>query len=191
MTSRFELQPAESELQSLAAKRWQDLGVRERQLEAEAFEAGAAIRNGEFTLANLEAIVRWKSERLVNYLIGNGSMRIRRALEVASNPGSSLQDAVGALLQLHGVDLPMASSILMAVFPERYIELNFEDLEALGHARQDIRFYEEYLTFCRKLAEKGIVQPQAGLPGPSPLRSLDRALSQWARNHERELTLVG
>ena len=34
------------------------------------------IRNAEFTQANLEAIVRWKSERVVHYLIRNSDDKI-------------------------------------------------------------------------------------------------------------------
>lgn len=183
MIAHFELQPAQTELQQLADQYWNEACNRERVLEKEAFEAGAAIRSGEYSLANLEAIVRWKSERLVHYLIANGGLRIRRALEVAANPESSTHEAMNALLELHGVDVPMASSILATIFPERYIELNVDDLEALGHARQDINFYQEYLAFCRSLADRGLVKPQGELPGPTPLHALDRALAQWARNH--------
>lgn len=186
MTTQFALQPAEKELQHLADQYWEKSGNRERQLEAEAFDAGRAIRNGDYTLASLEPIVRWKSERLVHYLIGNGSLKIRQALEIAANPESTTEQAMMALLDLRGVDMPMASAILAVIFPERYIELNIEDLQALGQARQDLRFYEEYLAFCRTLAEKGIVQPQAELPGPSPLHALDRALTQWTRNHDAD-----
>jgi len=55
MTAHFELQPAESELQTLAEQYWTEACNRERQLEIDAFEAGAAIRNGDYSLANLEA----------------------------------------------------------------------------------------------------------------------------------------
>jgi hypothetical protein len=182
MTAHFDLQPAEMELQKLADDYWQQCCNRERQLESEAFDAGRAIRNGEYTLANLEAIVRWKSERLVHYLIGNGGLRIRRALEVAAAPESSTREAMMALLELRGVDVPMASTILACVFPDRYIELDYQDLEALGQARQDVRFYEEYLEYCRGLAARGVVFPQGELPGPTPLHTLDRALAQWSRN---------
>lgn len=182
MTAQFELQPAETDLQKLADDSWQQCCNRERQLETEAFEAGRAIRNGEYTLINLEAIVRWKSERLVHYLIGNGSMRVRRALEVAAAPESSTRESMMALLELRGVDVPMASAILACIFPDQYIELDYQDLEALGQARQDVRFYEEYLNYCRGLAQRGIVQSQSELPGPTPLHTLDRALSQWTRN---------
>ena len=182
MTAHFELQPTESELQKLADQYWQEACNKERQLETEAFEAGVAIRNGDYSLGNLEAIVRWKSERLVPYLIGNSTERIRRSLEVAAAPESSTQEAIVALQELRGVDLSMASAILAAIYPERYIELDFHDLEALGLARQDVRFYEEYLSFCRRLVDRNIVKPQNELPGPTPLRTLDRALSQWSRN---------
>ena len=182
MTAHFELQPTEAELQNLAEQYWQEACNRERQLETDAFEAGAAIRNGDYSLGNLEAIVRWKSERLVPYLIGNSSERIRHSLEVAAAPESSTREAIVSLLELRGVDLTIASAILATIYPERYIELDFQDLEALGQARQDVRFYEEYLAFCRRLADRGIVKPQNDLPGPTPLRALDRALSQWSRN---------
>jgi hypothetical protein len=71
---------------------------------------------------------------------------------------------------------------MAAIYPERYIELDMADLEALGQARQDVRFYEEYLAFCRRLVNRGILQPQTELPGPTPLHALDRALVQWSRN---------
>src|SRR5271157_1450961 len=68
--AKFDLQPAEAELQQLAEQLWNKACDREHQLEIAAFEAGKAIRNGDYTLENLEAIVRWKSERVVHYLIG-------------------------------------------------------------------------------------------------------------------------
>jgi hypothetical protein len=182
MTAHFELQPKEREIQGLAQQCWEESGNRERLLEAEAFEAGVAIRKGDYTLANLEAIVRWKSERHVQYLIGNSTVSIRQALEVAAAPESSTIEAMMALLELRGVDMPMASAILAAIDPDRYIELDLRALEGLGMVRQDVRFYEEYLDFCRRLVGRGIVKPQADLPGPTSLHALDRALSQWSRN---------
>src|ERR1700730_11137781 len=100
MTAHFELQPAESELQQLADQYWQEACNKERELETEAFEAGAAIRKGDYSLVNLEAIVRWKSERMVPFLIGNSTERIRRALEVAASEEASTGTAIRALLEL-------------------------------------------------------------------------------------------
>lgn len=184
MTTHFELQPNEAELQKLADQCWQEAPNRERRLEEEAFEAGEAIRNGDYSLVNLEAIVRWKSERLVQYVIANSTSSIRRALEVAAMKESTTAEALSALLSLKGIDLTLATTVLAVMFPEKYISLEVGDLEALGQARQDVRFYEEYLAFCRRLVEKGIVGPQPELPGPTPLHALDRALVQWSRSRQ-------
>jgi hypothetical protein len=183
MVAYFQLQPAEAELQELAEQYWEQAGEKEQSLEKAAFEAGESIRNGDFALANLEAIVRWKSERAVQFLIGNSNEKIRRVLAVATAPEATTETAMMALLELKGVDLPVASAILSAIYPERYTVLDFRALEALGHARHDVHFYEEYLAFCKRLAESNIVQAQSDLPAPTPLRTLERALWEWTRSH--------
>jgi hypothetical protein len=190
MHAHFQLQPAVSELPKLADQFRQEAGKREQHLETAAFEAGAAIRNGETTLVNLEAIVRWKSERAVHYLIGNSSASIRHALEVAAAPEASTQEAVSALLGLHGVDLPVASAILTAIFPERYTVMDCQVLEALGYPRQDIQFFEDFLAFCNHMVAAGAVAQ--GAESEMPLRSLDRALRQWSEiQHDRQLETAG
>jgi hypothetical protein len=181
--SYFQLQPTETELQELAEDYWREAGERERHLEAAAYEAGASIRAGEHTLANLETIVRWKSERMVHYLIGNSNESIRTALAVAASPNASTEDAVNALVALRGVDISIASAVLSAIYPERYAVLDYRSLEALGHARHDVHFYNEYNNALKHLAECGIVNPQGELPAPTPLHALERALWQWSRNH--------
>jgi hypothetical protein len=182
MVAYFQLQPAEADLQELAEQYWTQTGEKDHELEKAAFEAGESIRNGDYTLANLEAIVRWKSERAVHYLIANSSEKIKRALEVAAVPDATTESALTALVELHGVDITLATAILAAIFPERYTTLDFRTLEALGHARHDVRFYEEYLAFCKRLAESNIVVPQDDLPAPTPLRAIDRALREWSRS---------
>jgi len=102
---------------------------------------------------------------------------------VAAAADASTETAVTALLELQGVDIPVASAILAAIYPERYTVLDFRALEALGHARHDVHFYEEYLDFCKRLADSNIVKPQSNLPAPTPLRTLDRALWEWSRSH--------
>jgi len=183
MVAYFQLQPAEADLQELAEQYWKKAGEKEQELEKAAFEAGESIRNGDYTLANVEAIVRWKSERAVQYLIANSKEKIRRVLTVAADPEASTEKAMKALQELHGVDIPVASAILAAIYPERYTVLDFRALEALGHARHDLHFYEEYLAFCKRLADSNIVKPQSELPAPTPLRTLERALWEWTRSH--------
>ena len=188
--AHFDLQPQKSELQTLADQYWQNTGENEHQLEKAAFDAGAAIRRGDHSLANLELIVRWKSERVVHYLIGNSETQIRKALSVAASPSSSVRAAVEALTELRGIDISVASAILSAIHPDRYAVLDFRTLEALGHARHDIGFYEQFLTFCRQMAASGGVKPQGELPGPTSLHSLERALWEWSRTHVEESTAV-
>jgi hypothetical protein len=183
----FQLQPAELDLQQLAEQYWQEAGERERQLEAAAYEAGEAIRNGEHTLSNIETIVRWKSERMVHYLIGNSSEAIRSALALAASSNASTEKAVNALVELRGVDIGIASAILSCIYPERYAVLDYRALEALGHARHDVRFYAEYNAALTHLAECAIVKPQGDLPAPTPLHALERALWEWSRTHQEEL----
>jgi hypothetical protein len=183
----FQLQPAELDLQELADQYWNEAGERERQLEAAAYEAGEAIRKGEYTLANIETIVRWKSERMVHYLIGNSSEAIRSALAVAAAPDSSAEKAVHALVELRGVDIGIASAIMSALYPDRYAVLDYRALEALGHARHDVRFYTEYNATLRHLAECEVVRPQGGRPAPTALHALERALWEWSRTHAEEL----
>jgi len=181
MVAYFQLQPAEADLQQLAEQCWEKAGEKEHELETAAFEAGEAIRSGDYSLANLEAIVRWKSERAVHYLIGNSDEKIRRVLSVAASSNSTTESAIKALLELHGVDITLASAIMAAIFPDRYTVLDYRSLEALGHARHDVQFYEEYVAFCKRLAESNIVKPQSELPGATPLRTLDRALWEWSQ----------
>lgn len=188
--AQFNLQPAELELQHLADQCWQNAGAHEHELEEAAFEAGTAIRGGEHTLANLEAIVRWKSERVVHYLIANSEAKIRQVLAVAASPESTTRKAVEALLELRGIDLAIASAILAAIDPARYNVLDFRTLEALGHERHNVEFYTEYVAFCRRLAEKGLVKPQGDLPGPTPLHALERALWEWSRVRAGQRALV-
>ena len=185
--SYFQLQPVEMELQELADSYWQDAGERERHLEAAAYEAGASIRAGEHTLGNLETIVRWKSERMVHYLIGNSNESIRSALAVAASPDATTERAMNALVNLRGVDISIASAVMSAIYPERYAVLDVRSLEALGHARHDVHFYNEYNNALKHLAECGIVNPQADLPAPTPLHALERALWQWSRTHSEAL----
>ena len=183
MATSFQLQPEAREMQKLADAYWREAGEHDHELEAAAYEAGTAIRNGELTLANLESIVRWKSERAVQYLIANNSEQIAASLATVIAPQTTPAVAVEALMALRGVDIVLASSILAAIFPENYAALDVRALEALGHARHDARFYTEYNRFLQRLVDCGVIQAQAELPGPTSLQAAERALCQWAREH--------
>jgi hypothetical protein len=128
---------------------------------------------------------------MVHYLIGNSSESIRMALGVAASPHASTELAVHALVELRGVDIMIASAVLTAIYPERYAVLDHRALEALGHARHDVKFYSEYNATLRHLAECGMVKAQEDLPAPTALHALERALWQWSRTHEETTDLVG
>jgi hypothetical protein len=177
----FELQVREDELTKLAEGYWEQAFERERQLENEAYEAGAAIRTGEHTLANLETIVRWKSDRVVHYLIGNSEQKIREALDIVADPKTPLRTSIETLTRLRGIDITVATAILAAIHPDLYAVLDFRALEALGHARHNIDFYQQYVEYLRMIAHNLEIKPQEGLPGPTPLHALERALWEWAR----------
>ena len=106
---------------------------------------------------------------------------------MAASPASSVRQAVEALMELRGIDLPIASAILAAIAPERYNVLDFRALEALGNARHNVEFYAEFVAFCRQMAERGILKPQEGLPGPTALHALDRALWEWSKSRVGEV----
>lgn len=181
MVANFQLQPEAKDMQELADQYWQQGDEHEHQLEAAAYEAGAAIRQGELTLANLEAIVRWKSERMVSYLIANNTASIHGALATVTAPQTTPGIAIEALTALRGIDIGIASAVLAAIYPERYAVLDARALEALGHVRHDARFYAEYNRFLQRLVECSVIQPQSELPGATPLQAAERALCQWAR----------
>ena len=68
---------------------------------------------------------------------------------MAASPKASTEDAVNALVSLRGVDIPIASAVLAAIYPDRYAVLDYRALEALGHARHDVKFYAEYNAALR------------------------------------------
>jgi len=82
---------------------------------------------------------------------------------------------IGALLELHGVGVPTASTLLYAAFPADYPILDVRALESLGvkaRSGYPITFWLGYLDACRRLARASGVS----------LRTLDKAL--WQRSKE-------
>jgi hypothetical protein len=70
--------------------------------------------------------------------------------------------------------VPVASAILTAIYPERFTIIDFRALEALNIPEQpyiSIDFYLSYLAECRKIASENSVT----------LRTLECALWQWSK----------
>jgi hypothetical protein len=164
-SGRFKLQLKPADIPRLA-KRYGP------QHDDEALAAGQRIRGGEFTRKNLSAIFEWKTKgRGRSRLSHNTDDEIADALTLAVNAKTE-RAAVAVLIGLHGVHVPVASSILTAIKPERYTVIDFRALEALGSQSEDrsVNFYLAYLDFCRQLANTHRIT----------LRDLDRALWQWS-----------
>lgn len=142
--------------------------------------AGGRIRLGEFSRDNLEKIVMWKSARRVKLIQVNTDSEIQEALSVAVKAGEP-RVAIGVLMGLCGVGLPMASAILTAVKPDDYTVIDFRTLEALGvpDLSPDRNFYLlKYLPECKRLAREACTS----------LRIIDRALWSWSKHNKYSQT---
>jgi hypothetical protein len=123
---------------------------------------------------------------VVHYLIGNSEAKIKKVLAVAASPETSTRDAINALTELRGVDLPIASAILTGIDPERYTVLDFR---ALGSAWACAPRCGFLCGICGVLQAPGRlrdVKPQTDLPGPTPLHALERALWEWSRSRTEQ-----
>ena len=122
---------------------------------------------------------------------------VRSRPKVAANTEAAVVDAtrralaagdeatrIAALLELEGVGVPTASTLLYFVFPDDYPILDVRALESLGvkpRSTYPISFWLEYLEACRRLAR------DAGVS----IRTLDKALWEHSKERSRALTDPG
>jgi hypothetical protein len=142
-------------------------------------EAGSSVRaRGYYTREEFIEACAWKT--------------VRSRPRVARNSEASVVDATGralatgdeaarmtALLELEGVGVPTASTLLYFVFPERYPILDMRALESLGvkpRSQYPLAFWLGYLEACRALGSAHGVS----------VRTLDKAL--WQFSKERALS---
>jgi hypothetical protein len=169
MSARFVLQFEAGLIDELAER----YGPHE---DAGALAAGKRIADGDFSRETLKIIVRWKSVRRAGLIDENSEGEIAKALRFATDVRTSERSAVATLDRLHGVGIPMASAILTTIAPERYTVIDFRALESLGvreWPNDSVDYYLEYLAACRDLARRC----------DKPLRTIDRALWQWSKEH--------
>jgi hypothetical protein len=135
----------------------------------------AARRRGYYTREEFLQVCAWKT--------------VRSRPKVAANTESAVVDAtqralatvdeattIASLLELEGVGVPTASTLLYFAFPDDYPILDIRALESLGvkpRSTYPVSFWLEYLEACRKLSRRAGVS----------LRTLDKALWQ----HSKEL----
>lgn len=140
--------------------------------ENRALLAGRRISEGDYSLENLMLIVEWKSPRPKSRVAANDPSDITEALATMVSSKND-RTKVSVLVGLKGVQVPMASAILTAFNPERYIIIDVRALETLGvkQSSPTIDYYLKYLAFCRTESNTRAVC----------LRDFDRALWQWSK----------
>jgi hypothetical protein len=139
---------------------------------------GAAVRaRGHYTRSEFIEVCGWKT--------------VRSRPRVAANPEPAVVDTTGralsstdeaarmsALLELAGVGVPTASTLLYFVFPDDYPILDVRALESLGVKSRSVYpvgFWLTYLSACRALARRAGVS----------IRTLDKALWQHSKERSR------
>jgi hypothetical protein len=167
----FELQFPAGEIEALARR---FPGSDDRALLA----TGAAVRaRGYYTRTEFIEVCAWKTVRSRPKVAGNPE---RAVIDATTRALASIDEAtrIGALLELEGVGVPTASTLLYCAFPDEYPILDVRALESLGvrpRSTYPVSFWLAYLEACRSLAQASRVS----------VRTLDKALWQ----HSKELSV--
>jgi hypothetical protein len=139
--------------------------------------AGVLAR-GHYTRAEFIEVCGWKTVRSRPKVAANSEAAVvdatRRALSASEE-----EVRVSALVELAGVGVPTASTLLYFVFPDDYPILDVRALESLGvkpRSVYPVGFWLDYLNTCRTLAQRAGVD----------IRTLDKALWQHSKERSRE-----
>jgi hypothetical protein len=137
---------------------------------------GAAVRaRGHYTRAEFIEVCAWKTVRSRPKVAANSEAAVADATGRAL---SAVDEAarISPLLELAGVGVPTASTLLYFVYPDDYPILDVRALESLGvkpRSVYPVSFWLTYLNACRTLARRAGVS----------VRTLDKAL--WQHSKER------
>jgi hypothetical protein len=141
-----------------------------------------AKANGSYERAEFLAVCRWKTPRSSRLCAENQSDTVGRVTRLALAQDTDEATRIGVHLDLKGVGWPTASVLLHFGARDPYPILDFRALWSLGYDRSphySFRFRQAYVAECRRLS---------GLAGIS-MRTLDRALWQYSKEHSPLLTL--
>ncbi len=117
----------------------------------------------------------WKSPRIRQYLASNSDELVKEVTHFALTTDSYL--AICPLLCLHGVGMPVASTILRWFHPRPFPILDFRALWSLGIEMQrtfDLEFWNNYVVTSRELMTKWNLDK----------RTFDRALWQFSKENQ-------
>lgn len=143
-----------------------------------------AFDDGSWTVEEVEWIVRWKSSRSIGYFERNDREEVKHLVSDALN-ATSVSEKVEILTRLDGVQVRMASAILLFVNPDRFTVLDWRAWDVLhenGYLPDEmpddptVEDYLLYLGACWAIANEYDVS----------LRTLDMAL--WAFDTEDTIT---
>jgi hypothetical protein len=139
---------------------------------------GAAVRaRGHYTRAEFIEVCGWKTVRSRPRVAANSEAAVVKATARALSAVDE-EARMSALLELAGVGVPTASTLLYFVFPDDYPILDVRALESLGVAGRSVYtvgFWLAYLSTCRTLARRAGVS----------IRTLDKALWQFSKERSR------
>lgn len=146
-------------------------------VEVEAIGAEARKR-GYYTYEELLTVGKWTTTRNQKLLTENEPAHVERHTRTAlSTYNEGLRMEV--LTSLRGVSYPTATLLLHFGYENRYPMLSTPALWSLGYDAPPkvytLEFWLEYVEFCRELAEQQQIT----------LRTLDRALKQYANEHQK------
>lgn len=167
----FALQFPPREIEGLAARFTAAYGDDDE----ERLAVGTAARaRGHYTREEFVELCAWKTVRSRPRVAANSEAA------VVTSTGRALRSTdeaarMASLLELEGVGVPTASTLLYFAFPEDYPILDVRALDSLGvkpRSQYPLPFWLGYLDACRVLAERHGVS----------MRTLDKAL--WQNSKE-------
>lgn len=130
----------------------------------------AAVARGYMTLSELIAVANWKwsGGRTAQLCEKNFQNAVKEVTQASFN-ASDDRLRIGALLSLHGVSWPMASTILHFAFPNRYPIFDVRVMRSVGGPRMyGFNLWEKYIELCREASGRLDLS----------IRELDKALWQ-------------
>jgi hypothetical protein len=170
--AHFELQFPASEIAALAER----FGYQD---DSPLLALGAAARaRGYYTRREFIEVCAWKTPRSRPRVAANSGRAVISRTGRALAAGDE-SERITPLLELQGVGVPTASTLLYVAFPDDYPILDVRALESLGvksRSTYTLSFWAQYLDACRELAR---------LHGVS-IRILDKTL--WQYSQERSTT---
>src|SRR4051794_16405252 len=131
----------------------------------------AAAARGWYERDEFLTVCAWKSPRS-RPLVRANEPGVVKACTGRALTARDERKRIEALLELKGVGIPTASTLLYFAQPADYAILDVRALESLGQTpRTTVAFWLEYLDACRALAlEHGV-----------SVRTLDKALWQFSK----------